>query len=387
MRRALGSFCVLSLALVARAQDPPVACRICQNHGSAPCARHGRQLAQEQAPLLLHCSVVAECKACEGALAVDCKQCANPTAEGELARRRQLARDWLATRRKTVDAVAAREPFHHLATTHYELAVGLKPATIGKEKFDTHARTHVYGERLQALRALFVKTFELTDADLPDRMTVVLSEEAKDHALLGPKLTGIGTANSVGLKLMGPEYVYSMWNDKRALPDDEAVHRNVVHNVAHLLLSQMQPAMFLGNHHHGWIDEGVAHWFEDAVVGKCTNFCFEEILMLSPASFKGGKWRPAVRKLLDDGKAPPFASFAGKNTDELNYVEHAFAFAAVDWLLAAHGGGKFRDFVRLLKRDQATRDALQQVYGLSPITFDPPFHAWLKEHYSPLQER
>lgn len=384
---AVAWLCALFLAFPIRGQEPIVSCRNCQNQGTIPCTKHGKWLAQEQGPDVLHCSVAVECKVCAGVFASDCKQCTNARAEAELARRQGLARDWLQARRQGIDALTAREPFSHLATTHFDLSFGLKPATVGREKLDQHARMHVFGERLEALRTLFLTTFELTDADLPDRLLVVMNEEARDHAILGPRLTGIGTANSVGLKLMGPEYVYSMWNDKRSLPDDEAVHRNIVHNVTHLLLSQMKPAMFLGNKQHGWVDEGVAHWFEDKVVGKCTNFCFEEILLQSPASFRGGKWRPAVRQLVDEGKAISFAALSTRNTDQLGYVEHTFAFAFVDYLLAKFGGARFRDFLRLLKREVATRDALQQVYGFTALSIDANFLPWVKENYSPLAAR
>ncbi|MBL8754001.1 MAG: hypothetical protein JNK15_11945, partial [Planctomycetes bacterium] len=198
------------------------------------------------------------------------------------------------------------------------------------------------------------------------------------------RLTGLGTANSVGLKLMGPEYVFSMWNDKRSLPDDEAVHRNLVHSVTHLLLSQMKPALFLGNRKHGWIDEGVAHWFEDKLVGKCTNFCFEEVLLQPGTGFKGGQWRPAVRKLVDEGKVVTFAELSSKNTDQLTFVEHALAFAYVDFLVVGHGGPKFRDLLRLVKGGTETRDALTKVYGWNPITIDAQFLPWVKANYSPL---
>jgi hypothetical protein len=392
----LAGCCLLLLAGVAStlpAQDKPAPqdtsayCRACMTHGKIPCSKHGKMLEKEQEPNVVNCSVAAECKACGGALAVDCKQCVDTKVEAELARRQELVRDWLQKRRQTIDALTGREPYAHLQTTHYDLAMTLKPATVGKDKIDQHQRLHLYGERLEALRDLFLATFELPDAELPDRMTVLMSEDAKDHGVLGPRLTGMGTANSVGLKLMGPEYVYSMWADKRSMPDDEAVHRNIVHNVSHLLLTQMKPPLFLGNHGNGWIDEGVAHWLEDKAVGKCTNFCFEEVLLQSPASFKGGKWRPAVRRFVDDGKAIEFATLAQKNTDQLNYVEHTFAFAFVDFLIAKFGGAKFRDLVRLAKAQKPMREALQQVYGLNPLTIDAPFQAWVKETYSPLLER
>lgn len=387
MRHVVVWFCVPLLALVARAQDSAPSCRICLNHGVVPCTKHGKLAEAEKSPGVLFCSAAAECKVCGGALNVDCKQCVNATAESELARRQQLVREWVAKRRQTIDALTARDPYLHLATPHFDLASTLKAATIGKEKVEPHPRLHLMGERMEALRTAFFTTFEIPETDLPDRLLVVMSEEAKDHAVLGPRLTGMGTANSVGLKLMGPEFVYSMWSDKRSLPDDEAVHRNLVHNVTHLLLSQMRPMLFLGNKQAGWVDEGVAHWFEDKLVGKCTNFCFEEILLQQPASFKGGKWRQAVRRFVDEGKALDYASWSTKNTDELVYAEHTFAFACVDFLIQKHGGAKFRDFLRLLKADKPGREALQQVYGYTPLSIDAPFLAWVKENYSPLPDR
>jgi hypothetical protein len=379
------SFLCLSLLLAAMLpgqSQSPATCTKCLTAGTLPCNRHGKLLAREQESTgCVHCSIAVECKACSGALRVDCPHCDGGAITTELARRQQLGRDWLASRRTTIDAPTAREPFLHYRSAHFELAFALKPATVGTEKLDTHARLHVFGERLEALRVLFGKTLELADADLPSGMTVVMSEDAADHAILGPRLTGLGTANSIGLKLMGPEYVYSMWNDKRSMPDDEAVHRNLVHNVTHLLLSQMQPAMFLGRR-HGWLDEGLAHWFEDAITGKCTNFCFEEILLQSPASFRGGRWRPVVRKAVDEGKAVAFAAISAKATDQLAYLEHAFAFAFVDFLLRAHGGAKLRDFLRLVKADRETREALQKVYGLTPLSFDDAFSAWIDKNYS-----
>ena len=181
---------------------------------------------------------------------------------------------------------------------------------------------------------------------------------------------------------MGVPCVYSMWQDKRAMKDDEALHRTVVHNVAHLLLGNMTPSNWIGNRKHGWIDAGVAHWFEDKVTGKCTNFCFEEQLLHPSAGFKGGNWRTPVRKLVDAGKYTSFAELSQRNTDQLSFVEHALAFAYVDFLLAAHGGEKFRDLLRLVKQDVATRDALQRTYGLNPLTLQPAFETWVKANYS-----
>lgn len=383
--RATVALVLCALACGLPAQAAP--CRTCDGAGLVPCSKHGKLLAAEQAPHVLHCSIAAACKACGGALALACRQCRADGAAAELARRQELARQWLQRRRAAVDALVQREPFLHLATTHADVVSLLQPLTVGTQKLDQHQLLHLYGDRIEALRTTFRDTLQLDDADLPERLHVLLSDQAKDHAILGPRLTGMGSSHSTGLKLMGPEYVYSMWHDRRSLPDDEAVHRNVVHHVTHLLLSQMPPAQWLGNRKHGWVDEGVAHWFEDKVVGRCTNFCHEEVGMLPGAGFAGGRWRPAVRKLVDEGKAPSFAALSAQNSDELTFAEHAFAFATVDFLLSMHGGGRFRDFVRLLKGGTATRDALPQVYGLSPLSIDAAFVTWVKANYSPLVSR
>ncbi len=367
----------------ANAQTPP--CRSCQDQGTVPCSKHGKLLPAEQG--VLACSVAMECKACLGALQVDCKHCASPEREASLADRQRLLQEWLQQRRQQVDALTGRDPYAHLRTAHFDLASTLKGATVGTDKLDPHARLHLYGQRLEALFTLFTETLQLPAEDLPDRMLICLSEEARDHGVIGPRLTGMGGPNSVGLKLMGPTYVFSMWPERRSLPNDEAVHRYVVHNVTHLLLSMSKPALYLGNKKHGWLDEGVAHWFEDRVTEKCTTYCYEEIALQAGAGWKGGKWRPAVRRLVDAGEAATFAALSGKHSDELLFVDHALAFAYVDFLLAERGGAKFRDFLRAVKGGAETRDALPAAFGFTPLSIDAEFQSWVKRTYSPLPPR
>ncbi|MBL9078912.1 MAG: hypothetical protein JNL08_15505 [Planctomycetes bacterium] len=381
----VGMLVALLAVASASAQEPPPAptpsCRSCADRGTLPCGKHGKDLGPEADAAVRLCSVAAECKACGGALAVDCRSCRNGPAEQALAARQQLVHDWLEQRRKAVDDTLGERSLLHLETTHCDLVFGLRALTVGKQKLDPHALMHLYGQRIESLREDFRTLFELTDADLPGRLRVYMFRDQKHHGVIGPRETGLGSASSIGLKQMGPEFVYSMWHDQRSLAADDALHRNIVHNVAHLLLSQMLPVQWIGNRSHGWIDEGLAHWFEDRTNGKCTNYCYEEILTMPGAGWKNGVWRPHVRKLLEDGGLPTFAQLSTRNTDQLTFPEHAAAFAWVDHLLTAHGGARFRDLVRALKAGQATRDALQAVYQLNPLTIEAPFQAWLREHY------
>ncbi|MCA8952696.1 MAG: hypothetical protein KDE27_24510 [Planctomycetes bacterium] len=368
-----------------------VTCRDCANQGTLPCTKHGKkdevEREREQNGTLF-CSVVADCKACAGALAVDCKHCRNESAEQALAARQQLVADWRAERRRAVvDPIGEPKTSPlFLRTPHCELTLSIKSLTVGKKKFDTHDLLHLYGQRIEELRALFVATFELTDADLPGVLSVFVFQDAEDHKLLCPQVTGIGGGGN-RVKLMGVPCVLCMWHDKRDAVDDEALHRQIVHNVTHLLFSNMTPSYWIGNRKHGWVDAGVAHWFEDKVTGKCANFCHDELLLQHGASFKGGLWRPPVRKLVDAGTVLPFAELSTRNTDQLTFEEHAIAFAYVDFLLSVHGGAKFRAFAGQLKDKVPTRDALQNTYGLNPLNIDGMFQEWVKENYSPLVRR
>ena len=56
-------------------------------------------------------------------------------------------------------------------------------------------------------------------ADADDRLRTLEPEIHEGLARLRDRVRG--NATSVGLKWMGPQYVYSMWNDKRGLPDDD----------------------------------------------------------------------------------------------------------------------------------------------------------------------
>lgn len=389
-----------ALAAFLPAQDPPqekppvekdaptVACKMCENRGSHPCSKHGKLFELETAASgTVYCSVSAACKVCAGALETDCKTCRNTPVENEIERRRQLVHDWLQQRRKGLPEVEDRKELVHLATAHVDLSFSIKPTTVGRTKIDTHPLAHLYATRIEELRTLFLQTFEIPEEELTGKLQIYMFRDAQDHALVGPRVTGIGSSRSTGVKLMGVECIFSMWQDLRQMGDDEALHRNIVHNVTHLLLSNAKPEQFLGNRKAGWIDEGVAHWFEDKVTGRCMNFCFEEVLMQPGTGWKGGRWRAPVRRMVDANEGKSFAELSILNTDQLTLADHAWAFAYVDFLITSQGGAKFRELIKLAKRDQPMREALQAVYGYSPLSIDAPFRQWVKENYSLLDPR
>jgi hypothetical protein len=208
-------------------------------------------------------------------------------------------------------------------------------------------------------------------------------KERADQEIAAPKFTGMGSSG-VGVKLLGATQVFTMVYTKNLHQTDEDLHRNIVHNVTHLFLANLEPANWIGNRKCGWVDEGLSHYFEFLHSKKCTTYCHEEVAT-DGSSFKGGKFRPAVRKMVDSGNHPTFSAVSQKNTDQLTGPEHALAFSYVDFAITVHGGKKFREFVRGLKDKRPMREVMQEVYALTPLTFETAWKEYVIKNY-PLLE-
>ena len=378
----------LALAGGGTSQDR-VSCERCGSHGEIDCGQHRGELLELERGVL-HCSVAIGCRKCAGALTVDCKECTNPRVEAARAKRSELAAAWLAERRETI-AAHCIEPDEvlFLSTAHCELAFTLAATTVGRSKLDPHRLMHLHGQRIEELRAKFLAAFELDEGafpreaeDVSPRLFVHMFEDARDQRAISPRVTGIGSRGT-GVKLMGATLAYSMVRDPRTMRNDTDVHRNLVHNVTHLLLSSMEPTVWIGNRGHGWLDEGVAHWFEEQVDGRCANFCYEEVGVAPGANWKNGKWRVGIRQEADANRLLRFTELYQKNSDELDFQAHAHAFAWVDFLIATQGGRKFGEFLKRVKGGEASRDAMTAVFGFGPLAFDEAFESWVEETYPP----
>lgn len=390
MRRR-GAWLALVAGLVAGLPAPAqegepashVPCRFCESRGEKPCKRHRGLLEAERE--VEFCSEAAACRACHGALTVDCKICRNEPVERARAERIEKARVWLAGRRERVDAVTKGRGIVHVRSAHVDLAFSIRPLTVGRRKLSTHELAHLYVRRIEDLRRRFLETFGLGERDFSARLEIYMFADRRDHRLLAPRVAG-GGGGGVGMKLMGASAVYCMYHERRSMPGDEELWRTVAHNVAHLLLGNMHPAVWIGNRGHGWVDAGVAHWFEDLLTGRCATFCYEEVGLSPGAGYRSGRWRVAVRKLAEARKLASFVEVSGRNTDQLSMPEHAQAFAYVDFLLTRCGGEKFAALVRRLKEKRPLREALPETCGLTVLGFDEAFRAWVRANY-PLQER
>jgi hypothetical protein len=178
---------------------------------------------------------------------------------------------------------------------------------------------------------------------------------------------------------MGTTSVFSMLGNTSRFPSDEDFHRYVVHNAAHLLFSNETPSYWIGQLKGGaWLDEGLASWFEIELLERAQTFCYQE--QNTKFGFKGGKWRPAVRKLVAMDKEPRAAQIFQRVTNTLTPEEQAVSFSYVDYLIALDPQ-KFDRLGRELRNKVAARDALVKVFGVSPLEFEVKWKEWVLATY------
>lgn len=178
------------------------------------------------------------------------------------------------------------------------------------------------------------------------------------------------------------------------LKHDTGLHQCLGHNLAHNLLD--------GFRHYSydlptWLTEGFAHWFERTIAPKWMSYCQNEA---SLAEMKNEyKFKSVARRLVETGKGTVFSeAFGWRDYSQVSWNDHVLLFARIDFLMSM-GKDKFAVFLRKVKGrvDKnwlpnqenlvgACRDALQEVYSLSPLTFDDKFKAWVIKTY-PVQEQ
>lgn len=242
-----------------------------------------------------------------------------PTAESE----------WLANWKRRLAPARVDRPIGLCRTAHFELL--FRPGQIEDcPERDPHRQMHLYARRLEELRARFLVVSALPESELPaSRPTVAIVAEAVDCERLAASLLGV-EAQGIG-NWSGTRGVLVVRHDA-ALPDDAALHRQVVHGVVHLLLAPLQPAgSSLDESGWGWLEEGLAHWFEaDLGGGVCECLCHLGRVQ-EPVRYWGGRWRTAARELLEAEELPALRDVAAREVIDLDLAGHVTAFALVDY--------------------------------------------------------
>lgn len=360
------------LMLIAPAQN----CARCKGEAVVACAKHPKGIPELEQGVLF-CSHPSRCAACQGTLKAKCPDCKTAPKEGALADARESAQAKIA-RQASFEKEMGGVPRLTMQSERFQLTFEVESMTVGKRVLEQHELAHLYLARLEKLKAEFDELFGLQPRDHKCKLFRVMVWKLQlDQKEASTRYTG-GTSLD-GSKMLGTSGVFSLFRERGKLPQDDDLHRSITHNVTHLLLADLFDCVWLGKKKAGWVDEGLAHWFEDRGFGVCTNFCYQE--QNSNVSFRGGKWRQPVRAMVESGKMPSFAETGNKMTDELKLEEHALAFSYVDFLIARDAKA-FPKMVRVIQqKDKATRDGLKEAYGLSMFEFEENWKRWVLENY------
>jgi len=348
-------------------------CKKCHGAGRVPCSEHPRAECELEDKVLF-CSVVADCPVCGGAGFVPCDVCRDEAARQKLEEKRAKVQE----RRpilKPIDDKMGR-PLRKAETEHYVFVWEMDKVKVDKRWIDAHEALHLYCDRMEKFHADYCARLSVEDKEFSNKSWIFVWYHPEDHQDGAMKFCA--QAARGGVKLMGPNPRYSVCGNKQNFQNDEQLYRDIVHCATHLLMSNQDPPQWIGNIKAGWVDEGLAHWFEDRYWGICDVYCYQE--QNTNVDFKAGKFRLAVRKMVTEKTTPSIAEVLQQNVDTLTLPMNAAAFSYVDYLMFKDGA-KFKELVKKLKAKIPSRDALQQVYSMSPLDLETQWKAWVLETY------
>ncbi|MCZ6596384.1 MAG: hypothetical protein O7B99_01965 [Planctomycetota bacterium] len=373
---AFAAALLLVFGALPAAQDgdaPGVRCIKCKHVGRLPCPEHKRSDCKLE-DNVLYCSFVAGCATCGGVGWIDCPRCDNEPVQ-EAIETKRAALPGFGEGLKEIDDAMGRE-VRKAESEHFVLVWEIDEMKVGKRRLSDHELLHLYVDRLEEVFDTYTEVLGAEEQEFEKKTKVMIWYHMQDHLRAGLYFCE-GQGRS-GIKLLGSTSVYSVSGTKRFFKDDEALHRNVVHSVAHLLLSHQRPSRWLGNISSGWADAGVAHWFEDRFFGICDNYCYQEVN--SNRDFKGGKWRPAVRKMVAGDDAPPMAHVLQQNTTTLSLPAHAVSFSYIDFLIQKDPE-KTNLMLKGLRSRVPARDAIQEIWGWKVLEFEREWKVWVLATY------
>lgn len=351
-------------------------CQRCKFTGALPCTKHKKDAVKMEEDAIF-CSIASHCPACKGTFQIDCPDCKGSDGEANVENLHAEAGRWLE-KQAAFEKNMGGPVRPRLITKNFDLTFEVEQLMVGRLQLDNHQLIHLYAKRLEDLLNLFNETLGTRASDHKcQRYLVMVWKSPVDQREAATRYADSGGSGG-GVKLLGAKGVYTMVRDRNNHAQDDDLHRSIVHNVTHLFLADLFDGVWIGNRSGGWLDEGLAHWFEDKLFGQCTNFCYQEQNTLM--SFKGGKWRMPVRGLIEGGKAPPFAETGSKTSDQLSAPEHALAFAYVDFLIN-RDAKLLPKVTNLYQKKKPTREAIEP-FGMTVNDLDAQFKKWVLEKYT-----
>jgi hypothetical protein len=373
LAHALAALLMAVTPAVARPED----CRKCEDKGVVPCGRCLKDpCASTQS--FTFCSTAAACPDCGGPSVLPCSKCEAPPVVDLDARRAEIAA-WLETVRP-VDAFMDKELWH-VASPHFTLTWDIPRIDLPRAG-KPHPAAHVYLDRLEQLWTDFSARVGAGEDDFLAGTHVMLWSRRADQEKASLKYTL--QPSSTESKLMGARPFVSIYYDKSHLHEEFELHQAMVHQTAHCLLSNVFDGIWVGNIRGGWIDEGLAHWYEVHLFGGVRHYCYVE--SDSIRNFKFGQWEPSVRVAVDRGENLGLLAVTGRNTVEMTPEQRMYSWSFCDYLLRARPG-TFGPVARALKQKKSLKDALKESVDATAFELERDWVTWVKATYSPKKRK
>ncbi len=140
------------------------------------------------------------------------------------------------------------------------------------------------------------------------------------------------------------------------------LRRVLHHELLHAALDAAAPSLIFP----GWLNEGLAEWFEARALGK-RGLHGGEWQVLQDAARQGGLFGYA-------SLAPPSFGYLDQQGAGIAYLQ---SYAMIDYLARAHGEGKLQELVDTLIRSRNLDRALERVYRADLATLEARFFAEL----------
>ena len=354
-------------------------CRRCDRRGVVDCSLHTAELRELEKTV--RCNVAAACEDCAGALVVDCEHCdGGPENDAMIARRAELAA-WAAQRH------VLEEDLHidliRIESERFELLTSIRKLKRGRKKIDGHTFLHHLARDCTRTAALVAEHYTVDpEKDYRARMRLWLWQSRDDHKRVMAEYLHSGSTGDY--KLLGKDPIFSACSSDSLFANDyDALLSLGVHNAAHMLTSNLFTEIWIGLDGAGWFDVGLAHWYEEKVIGVQRHYCVDE----AHGPWKWGQplWRAKLRKYLgkqDDRQLPPLV---GMQSGEVPDWGHAVSWSFYDWIVATKPEA-LRPILIGLKQRTPARELIREHLRLDIFAAEDAWRTWVKDTY-PVKEK
>ncbi|MFT7678827.1 MAG: hypothetical protein ACI8QC_002824 [Planctomycetota bacterium] len=375
-------------------------CRRCDKRGVVPCDKHSEEEHAYEVDVQF-CSVAAACKACAGALLIDCKRCKGGPDDELIPTRQAAVKAWMAEQPM---AEFLERPVPVAETKHFKLIIDTGTLKEGRKKVDQHLIMHRVARDVEEVARLIGEHYVLQgseamaaanaakpeeEEDFPDswtepetpkpdykaKMRMWIWNKPADHKKVMHKF--LHSASTGDFKMLGKTPVFSVWTED-SFDTVPGVRRLFTHNASHMLLSNLYKEMWTGDQGGGWMDAGSAHWYEYKIHELSLNYCIEEAT--ARLNFHNGVWRAPIRRQLQKQSKRQLPRLMDMNTGAMSLPEQAICWSLYDWLVANHVQA-IPKILQGLKQRVPSRDLLREHLGMSVLKIEDEWREWVEATY------